>query len=72
MWNWQVEYKEMDDKLANLSEDEYFSEEDRHHKRPGPGGGHRITTATNDNDVVMQPEVDESDIEEPKGGKLLL
>ena len=32
----QVEYKEMDEKLANLSEDEYFSEEEKKEEPPKP------------------------------------
>ncbi|XP_071800838.1 lysine-specific histone demethylase 1A-like [Asterias amurensis] len=50
----KVEYREMDEKLANLSEDEYFSEEERQAKKEK---------------VVkhVEEEPEESDIEEPKG-----
>ncbi|XP_071955626.1 lysine-specific histone demethylase 1A-like [Antedon mediterranea] len=49
----KVEYKEMDDKLANLSEDEYYSEEERNVKKDKKGS-----------DVE---EKEESETDEPKG-----
>nr|XP_054753462.1 lysine-specific histone demethylase 1A-like [Lytechinus pictus] len=48
----RVEYREMDEKLANLSEDEYFSEEERQSKR----------TAKN-----PEEEEPEEELSEPKG-----
>ncbi|XP_038077080.1 lysine-specific histone demethylase 1A-like isoform X2 [Patiria miniata] len=50
----KVEYREMDEKLANLSEDEYFSEEERQLKKE------KVTKPAED-------EPEESDLEEPKG-----
>ncbi|XP_071495528.1 lysine-specific histone demethylase 1A-like [Diadema antillarum] len=48
----RVEYREMDEKLANLSEDEYFSEEERQSKR----------TAR-----IPEEEEPEEELSEPKG-----
>lgn len=53
----------MDDKLANLSdEDNYFSEDDRQPTSRRIGGNNHRS-----DDVAA--DKDESDIEEPKGGK---
>lgn len=48
----QVEYREMDEKLANLSEDEYFSEEERQSKRTAK---------------IPEEEEPEEELSEPKG-----
>ncbi|XP_033116780.1 lysine-specific histone demethylase 1A-like [Anneissia japonica] len=50
----KVEYKEMDDKLANLSEDEYYSEEERNVKKDKTGQDD-------------PEEKEESETDEPKG-----
>ncbi|XP_030850350.1 lysine-specific histone demethylase 1A [Strongylocentrotus purpuratus] len=48
----RVEYREMDEKLANLSEDEYFSEEERQSKRTAK---------------IPEEEEPEEELSEPKG-----
>ncbi len=53
----------MDDKLANLSDEEYFSEDDK--QQPNK----RIAGTTSKVTPEEVQDMDESDIEEPKGGR---
>nr|XP_006824583.1 PREDICTED: lysine-specific histone demethylase 1A-like isoform X2 [Saccoglossus kowalevskii] len=52
----RVEYKEMDDKLANLSEDEYFSEEEKISKQPTPTPVPEPPKPPEEEEVESEPE----------------
>ncbi|XP_078001401.1 lysine-specific histone demethylase 1A-like [Glandiceps talaboti] len=52
----RVEYKEMDDKLANLSEDEYFSEEEKMSKQPPPPPAPEPPKPVEEEEVESEPE----------------
>ena len=64
----QVEYKEMDDHLAHLSEDEYYSEEDRREKEKDKGSA-PDTKATVEKPVIkpedLEPEKADPDKPQP-------